>query len=252
MFTACKQLLVEKKESVGEIVETTFLKKYPKNIQNIFDAHGGIDVWNSMNLLTFEIVKPEGNEKISTELKSRKSLIETNKHAIGFDGTDVWVKDKGDVIYKGNAKFYYNLYFYFYAMPFVLGDDGINFEDTESLVYKGKKYPGIKISYNVGVGASSKDEYILYYDAETYKMEWLAYTATYFSKEKKKDFNLIKYDTWKSVNGFFVPTTLQWYVYKKGVIGAVRNEVNFVNTTLLNEVSEEILFAKPEGARVVK
>lgn len=248
LLSNCKQLKVVDKE----VVEVIVAQKYPDNVSKVFNAHGGVNVWNSMNLLTFEIEKPNGNEKISTGLKSRKSLIETNAYALGFDGADVWVKNKENKVYKGNAKFYHNLYFYFYAMPFVLGDAGINYEDTKPLLYEGKEYPGIKISYNVGIGASSKDEYMLYYDAETYKMQWLAYTATYFSKEKGKSFNLIKYDAWKSVNGLLMPTKLQWHIYKNGVIGKVRNEVNFVNTQVSNEKMADAIFVKPEGAKVIE
>ena len=52
--------------------------------------------------------------------------------------------------------------FYFYAMPFILADDGIIYEDVAALKFEGKSYPGIKISYESGVGESPEDEYILY------------------------------------------------------------------------------------------
>ena len=51
---------------------------------------------------------------------------------------------------KGIPKFYYNLMFYFYAMPFILADDGIVYEDVKPLDIEGKSYPGIKISYESG------------------------------------------------------------------------------------------------------
>ena len=48
---------------------------YPENIPKVFNAHGGIDKWNKLGALVFEIEKPDGNEKTTTALKSRKSLI---------------------------------------------------------------------------------------------------------------------------------------------------------------------------------
>ena len=33
------------------------------------------------------------------------------------------------------------------------------------------------MSFNDGVGSSPKDDYIIYYNPDTYQMEWLAYTA---------------------------------------------------------------------------
>ena len=105
----------------------------------------------------------QNNEKHTIDLHSRKDKVETPPVEIGFDGKDVWLLDEAKA-YKGNAELYHNLMFYFYAMPFVLADSGINYKVAEDLVYDGKNYPGIHISYNDGVGASSKDDYYLYYD----------------------------------------------------------------------------------------
>ena len=71
------------------------------------------------------------------------------------------MKSKDKTAYEGNPKFYYNLMFYFYAMPFILADDGIKYTDAEPLVFEGKSYPGIKISYEAGVGESPEDEYVI-------------------------------------------------------------------------------------------
>ena len=135
---------------------------YPENITKVFDAHGGLDTWNTMKSLEFTMKKPDGDEITTTDLKNRSSLIEMPNHMVGFDGETVWLKNKDTVQYKGNPKFYNNLMFYFYAMPFILADDGINYEDVDPLVFEDKIYPGIKISYESGVGESPEDEYILY------------------------------------------------------------------------------------------
>ncbi|MGB6269281.1 MAG: hypothetical protein WBF67_09765, partial [Olleya sp.] len=139
---------------------------YPENISKVFDAHGGIDTWNTMQSLEFTMKKPDADEVTLTNLKSRESLITMSNHTVGYDGNVVWLDSKIDEAYKGNPKFYYNLMFYFYAMPFILADDGIIYEDVEPLNFEGKSYPGIKISYENGVGESPEDEYILYYNPE--------------------------------------------------------------------------------------
>ena len=185
-------------------------------------------------------------------MKSRKSLIDAETFLIGNDGTDVWLKEKDTTSYKGNARFYHNLMFYFYAMPFVVGDDGINYELVDSLEFERKQYPGIKISYEAGIGDSSEDEYILYYDAETHKIAWLAYTVTFYSKEKDSNFRLIRYTDWQEVNGLQLPSLLQWHIYKDGEIGNVRNEVQFVNVSLSKEKPNDTLFAKPDTAKVIE
>jgi len=180
---------------------------YPENISKIFDAHGGLNNWNAMQSLVFTMPKPDGDEITTTNLKSRESLIDMPNHTIGFDGNELWLLQKDTTSYKGNARFYYNLMFYFYAMPFVLADDGIIYKDVGSSTFEGKDYPGILISYDAGVGESPDDEYILYYNPETYKMEWLGYTVTYFLKEKAKEFHFIKYSDWQTVEGLKLPNT---------------------------------------------
>ncbi len=248
-LSSCKKN-TEVNESKIETPESE-AREYPENISSIFEAHGGIDTWNTKENLVFGMQNGEDIEMTTTALKSRKSLIETANHKLGFDGKDVWLQKKDTISYKGKAKFYYNLMFYFYAMPFVLADDGITYKGATPLEIDGKEYPGIHISYNAGVGESPDDEYILYYDDETKKMTWLAYTVTFFSKEKTSKYNLIKYNDWQDVGGLQLPTTLQWYVYKEGEVGDMRNEVKFTKVSISKEMDASI-FVKPTNSMVVE
>jgi len=225
---------------------------YPESIAKVFDAHGGVDTWRKMHTLKFTIAKESGNEITTTDLHNRKSLIQMPKHTIGYDGQDVWLHKKDTTSYKGNPKFYYNLMFYFYAMPFVLADDGIIYEEAKPLDFEGKTYPGIKISYQSGVGESSDDEYILYYDAETNKMAWLGYTVTFFSKEKAKEFHFIKYSEWQTINGVQLPKTLTWYNYENNLPTTKRNDLEFSEVRLTEMKMKSSVFSKPEDAEVVE
>jgi hypothetical protein len=173
-------------------------------------------------------------------------------HMIGFDGESVWLKNKDTVQYKGNPRFYYNLMFYFYAMPFILADDGINYEEAKPLVFEGKEYPGIKISYESGVGESPEDEYILYYDSETHKMTWLGYTVTYFSKEKATEFHFIKYSNWQTLEGLQLPETLTWFNYENNLPTTKRNDLQFTNIKLSKERPDKDIYEVPEGAEIIE
>ncbi|WP_353778570.1 DUF6503 family protein [Winogradskyella sp. 3972H.M.0a.05] len=224
---------------------------YPENITKVFEAHGGLDAWKKSNTLVFAMENPEGVETTTTDLKNRRSLIETEKFKIGFDGNEVWMVDE-EKAYKGNPKFYYNLMFYFYAMPYVLADDGIVYEDVEPLEFEGKSYPGIKIGYEAGVGESPEDEYILYYNPETYQMEWLGYTVTFFSKEKDTNFRFIKYDQWEDLAGMKLPKAIQWYNYEGSTVKDMRNELKFTGTSASAESMADSFYAKPEGATVIE
>ncbi|OEK08906.1 hypothetical protein A8C32_00230 [Flavivirga aquatica] len=251
-LVACKQTTETKKET-KQIEKTIVVSKtYPENISKIFKAHGGLDAWNSLQLLEFTMKKPKGDEVTTTNLRNRKSLIQMPNHTIGYNGKDVWLKDKDTAVYKGKPKFYYNLMFYFYAMPFILSDDGIVYEDVKPLEFEGKSYPGIKISYNAGVGESPEDEYILYYDAETNKMEWLGYTVTYFSKKKGKEFHFIKYSNWQTVDGLILPETLTWYNYENNIPTTKRNDLKFTDIKLSKEQPNTTIFEAPEGSRIIE
>lgn len=248
-LVSCKQAEEKKDYSKEQLDVTTSI--YPENISKVFKAHGTLEKWNNFENLIFEIEKPEGNEKTTTALKNRESLIETNTFAIGYDGKEVWLQEKDTTKYKGNPRFYYNLMFYFYAMPYVLADDGIIYTDVEPLQFDGQEYPGIKIGYESGVGESPEDEYIIYYNKETYQMEWLGYTVTYFSKEKSKKFSYIKYSDWQMIGGMKLPKTLEWYVVEDGKPTTKRNAMNFVNIELSRQKSSMDLFKKPEDAKLI-
>ena len=250
-FTGCKQVNENKPTKIiEEKRETVFIRQYPENISKIFKAHGAIEKWNTMENLEFTMKKETGDEKTTTALKSRKSLIETKDFTIGYNGKEAWLKENGDYKYKGNPQFYYNLMFYFYAMPFVLGDDGITYTDVEPLNADGKDYPGIKISYNANVGESPEDEYIIYYDAETNKMAWLGYTVTYFSKAKSTDWHFIKYADWQTVNDLVLPARLEWYNSEGFKIGDKKSDLVFTDIVLSKTKPKATIFEKQQATEL--
>ncbi|PKP26144.1 MAG: hypothetical protein CVU03_04730 [Bacteroidetes bacterium HGW-Bacteroidetes-2] len=249
-FNSCGNK-VKETNSETTLEEVAQVKEYPTAISYIFEAHGGITTWNKMNNLCFEIEKPSGAEMHSTDLKSRKTLIASNAFNIGNDGEKIWIEEI-DKPYEGNPKFYYNLMFYFYAMPFILADDGIVYTDLEDTILEDKTYGAIKIGYNAGVGETPEDEYIVFYDKETHKMAWLAYTITFFDKTKSTDWHYIKYDTWLTENGLLLPQTLVWFDVKEGKPSTPKNTVAFSKVLVSESVLENSTFQAPDGSRVVE
>jgi len=223
---------------------------YPEAFQKVLETHGGIDKWKSMQALTFGIVRDAGTEMNYVNLWDRRDKIEGSDFSMGYNGKDVWLK--ADTSYKGNPLFFHNLMFYFYAMPFVLADDGINYSEGEALEFEGKTYPSIRIKYDQGVGTADLDEYILYYDPLTYQMAFLGYTATYFSKERKENFNKIRYNDWADVNGIMLPNSATWYKVVDGVMTEPRNTVKFDEMKLSTSPHANGVFAMPAGGKVVE
>jgi len=251
-LSACKN---EKKEStVTETIVADVLTEatpaYPETMRAIFEAHGGTDAWKKMQTLRFDIPKENDTEKHTVALQDRRSLIETDRWSIGYDGSEVWLLEQEADVYKGNARFYHNLMFYFYAMPFVLADDGIQYESVPATQLDGMNYEGVKISYNDGVGDAPKDEYMVYFDAETHQMKWLGYTVTFGKTEKSDNWRFIKYAEWATQNGLVLPKALTWYQVEDGKPTTPRNTINFENIFISESQPDAALFKKPEGAVV--
>jgi len=221
---------------------------YPQQLTQIFEAHGGMSAWSAMRSLYFEIPGDKGSEKHYIALDSRHDRVENDEATMGFDGENVWIV--ADTSYQRDPVFYHNLMFYFYAMPFVLGDPGIVYEDTEDLVFEGTSYPGIAVSYEDGVGTSSKDEYFIHFDPQSSQMAWLGYTVTYFSGEKSEKISWIRYQDWQTVQGLVLPKAISWYQHENGAPTELRNTVEFESVTLNTEPHQADLFSAPADAQI--
>ncbi|WP_165733550.1 DUF6503 family protein [Polaribacter sp. 20A6] len=182
-------------------------ENFPEELGKVFEAHGGIDTWRNAEILSFK----KGEEVHTINLQSRINVINAPNYAVGFDGKNVWLDEAEEGTFKGNPAFYHNLFFYFYAMPFVLSDEGITYEKIAPLTFDGVDYPGYKMSFKSDVGSSPDDNYKLYFNVETHQMEWLAYTATFMSKKPSDKFNIIKYGKWNNVSGLILPSEITWY-----------------------------------------
>lgn len=243
-MSACKM----EDHQAGKEVENKAIE-YPEDLMNVFNQHGTLSLWKSMKTLSYEIVKDGGNEKQTIDLKERKEVIHAPTFTSGFDGTEYWVE--ADSTYEGNPKFYTNLIFYFYAMPFVLSDEGIHYERADTLTHENQKYPGYKITYGDGVGVSPQDEYYIYYNKDNYEMAWLGYTVTYFSGEPSQKISWIKYNDWKIINGLKLPNSMTWYNVENGEITEPKRKREFTKVQLSKSASPSSIFTKTKKARVV-
>ncbi|MFY7670749.1 DUF6503 family protein [Tenacibaculum sp. MEBiC06402] len=241
LVAACK---TETKKEIKEEVKEEVKKEptYPKALEEVFEKHGGIDAWRKAKFLSYKVK----GEEHTTDLHSRKAVIHGEKFSLGYDGKDVWLSQK-DSVFKKNPEFYYNLYFYFYAMPFVLADDGIVYSDIEPMTFEGVTYPGIKISYKANIGVSPDDNYFIFYHPETKQMAWLGYTVTYFSKKPSEKFNIIRYNDWENVNGFILPKSITWYnKNEQGVPTEPAGEPTVFSSALVSQAPlADNFFSKP-------
>ncbi|MBL6445597.1 hypothetical protein JMN32_04710 [Fulvivirga sp. 29W222] len=172
---------------------------YPVLLQKALKAHGGQKHWETFNTLKYEVKTTLGTEKTETQLidlKSRKVLITGSGYTLGMDGANVWVAPDKEAFGEMPPRFYHNLVFYFFAIPFVLSDPGIQYEDLGERSIEGQNYRALKISFNEGIGDADGDLYIAHFNPETYQLELLLYTVTYFSGKKDENYNALRYTKW--------------------------------------------------------
>ncbi len=252
MITACQERPTKNVDNNEPAERSKGLNTtYPQELQDILEVHGGLELWRAMRNLVFEIPRSDFVEVHTTDLYSRKDRIDTPNYSMGYDGRDVWLLNE-DNQYEGDPVFYHNLMFYFFAMPFVVADQGIIYSETEDLVFEGVNYPGLRISYNAGVGTSPKDEYFIHFDQQTGRMAWLGYTVTYRSGEKSANIKWIRYKSWQEVNGLLLPESLIWYDYEGRTLKEPKNSLSFKNVELSNELRPVEFYNKPENAIVVR
>lgn len=243
IVTACQPTNQETKEESVPVYETP--AHHSAALTKVLDAHGGYEKWSSMKSLSYV----KGEESTVTNLQNRKIRIESMNQTIGFDGNEVWVTP--DTVDVSRARFYHNLFFYFYAMPFVVGDPGAYYEDMEPIELRGKTYSGIKVSYGENIGDAPDDNYIIWYDQKSGKMEWLMYTVTYRSGEPSDKYSLIRYDEWTKFNDIELPTSLQWFQYDGETVGESRGDANiFKNVKISTIAPNDSLFAMPANAAI--
>lgn len=222
------------------VVETPKAVIYPEALNKVFEAHGGLSAWNDFQKVVFNVHKSRTIESHEANLKSDVTLIQANTFTLGASEENIWIKSKGQR-FTQNPKFYKDFYYYFVAMPFVLGDEDVMFNRMPPLSYKGVGYPGYKVSFTKN--QSPVAHYFLYYHPKTYRVTWLGYTIPNTEK-----IAMVNYEKLHKVNGLLLPSKITWHKFKNDVIGGKTNSIRFSAIELsAQEISEELVM-QPEGA----
>lgn len=246
MLMASCQSTVEsgekEKEQVAEI-KTPF--------ERSLAYHGGLDQWNKMGQLSFVRINNNDSTLHIIDLKNRNERIQTGNGYLGFNNNGIWTNSQDEKV-RGNVarfRFQKNLWFYFFSLPFVTADPGANQETIADGVSNGKNYDRIKITFGEGVGDAPDDQYILWLDKETGRLEMINYSVTFGrGKEASEKYNAIVYSEWQTVNGLQVPKKVTPHVWAGDSLGAPRADYYFANVNFKEQRPDESVFATPEGA----
>lgn len=223
---------------------------YPAYFQELLQAHGGLEQWSEFGSMQFQLTSNGNTETHIIDLKNRKDLIKADTFSIGYDGKEVWVSPDKAAYPGKSARFYHNLYFYFYAIPFVLADPGVKHEQLDKMELNGKNYNVISATFDEEVGETPEDIYRLLIDPESNRLEWVLYTVTFFDGKRNDQFNALKYEHYQEHQGLLFPQELTGYAYENGQIGGIRYNVKLENLQLKEQQPDQQQFEMPKNAEV--
>lgn len=196
-------------------------------LQKSIEFHDPNDNWKNFDaMLNFEVIrpdKPNGKRKVSINNKKNEfrfwaeyekgmlhyQVVKNNGKAMWNDSEAIPEEIAEEFrISTDRAMMYRDYYTYLYGMPMKLKDPGTIIDpNSEQVVFYGKKYLKIKVSYTKEVG---DDTWYFYFNPNSYALE--AYQ--FFKDESKNDGEYILFEKIKLLDGVKIPATRHWYYNK--------------------------------------
>ena len=187
-------------------------------------AHGGLESWYGMSPLYYRFnYRPTEADKtirdsyiLNDYVNARAVHTSATEEGVtyGFDGRDAWKAPAGAEI-SIKPRFWSLTPYYFVGLPFVLADEGINFEQLSDTTRAGTNYHRVKVTYDAGVGDAAGDYYVLWLHPETKQLDALNYIVSYpgfFPDGGHLPEKLMVLSGKTTVNGIVLPTgyTTRW------------------------------------------
>ncbi|EAZ79265.2 DUF6503 family protein [Algoriphagus machipongonensis] len=241
-FACCFMLLLSCSENSKETLQLN------PEFEKLLNAHGDWEKWINAKAMSFSMIHETTltQENYFVNLESRKIRLDESTFSIGKDDTGTWVSPRREAFGGRSVDFYHNLYFYFYAIPYVLTDPGVRVLPVENKTVNGTSYKTLHATMNQGVGESSNDQFYLLLHPETGRLEYLLYSVTYFD-ENSQTLNALKYADYRDADGLVFPRTLTGYVYENDSTKNMKYQVSFADVLILDEPFEDSIFEKPEN-----
>ncbi|WP_020567460.1 DUF6503 family protein [Neolewinella persica] len=168
---------------------TARLSKTPASqlVAAAISAHGGLEKWYSQSPLYFHFdYRPVGEGTIRdsyslndyVNARSIHQSVDQEGVSYGFDGKNAW-KAPAESEPTVSPRFWSLTPYYFVGLPFVLADEGINFEQLPDGELNGVNYHKVKVTYDAGTGDAADDYYVLWLHPTTKQLDALNYIVSY-------------------------------------------------------------------------
>lgn len=224
----------------------------PAEFKKLLDAHGDWSKWIEAKAFSYAMVH-ETNlawENHYINLRDRKVRIDADTWQIGNDGERVWISPNRQAFQGKSVRFYHNLYFYFFSIPYIFTDPGVNVQKTENKMVNGISHEAFSVSFDANVGDSPDDNYFMLVDPETGKLAWVLYSVTFFEKGNTK-MNALKYEDYRDAGGLIFPRIMTGYQFENDSTRRISYQVTFSDVFLVDKEMDANLFAMPEKNAVV-
>ena len=242
-MASCAPAPESTKDTKAVVQEAKPTHSIPAFYKKVLDAHGGLDRWNAQKSISFN----KGDTHF-VDLNNRNEIItKEDAYTLGFNGNEMWISPNRDSFPGKEPRFYHNLHFYFLALPFVLADPGVTLTEEGMKEINGKNYNVIKATFGNGVGDAPEDQYILYTDPESHRIEVTNYSVTYFDKSNATKYSAMTYE-WQDVDGLIIASSYAGYKWENDTLGEKRYEATIESVSFSKEAPGPSAFAAPEGA----
>lgn len=224
----------------------------PEDFKKLLDAHGDWKKWIDAKAFSYAMVH-ETNlawENHYINLTDRKVRIDADVWQIGNDGEKVWISPNRQAFQGNSVRFYHNLYFYFYSIPYIFTDPGVQVKKVDPKTLNGQSFETFEVSFEEKIGDSPDDKYFMLVDPETGKLAWVLYKVTFYDKTNET-MNALKYEDYRDAGGLVFPRVMTGYQLENDSTKRIRYQVSFSDVLLVNEPMDENLFAMPEKNAVV-
>jgi len=228
----------------------------PDALQDAWAAHGGLDTWRNQRQMRYTLARIAGSDTTRDDhlidLQTRNVRITNGDFVLGFDGNNAWVQPSLEAFpYDYSPRFYTSTYFYFFAMPFVLADDGVIASDADTATIDGTDYRVTEIRYEDNVGDSPDDVYVVYTNADTGELGLVRFSVTYGDRAPSEPNTALVYTDFATDNGITLPVEGRYHAWDDGDLGdPLGPQFALSDLTFSTNAPDPDLFAQPNSAEV--
>ncbi|MCG2461625.1 hypothetical protein K8352_12765 [Flavobacteriaceae bacterium F89] len=224
------------------------------------ERRGGLARWYTNGPLhfrfTYKNLKTGGPDTYQTidtwSSKARHQLVSDTNIEYGWDGKQAW-KYPYNAKIEENPRFWALTPFYFLGIPFVLVDEGIHLKYEGIISLKQKDYHQIRVTFDQGIGDAPNDFYVVYIDANSFRIGGLRYSVTYpgFYDEGDRGpvYHMIYYGE-QNVEGIRFPKSIETYNWDGEKPTNQTTNITISDLSFLPDTSTNY-FKAPEGSRVM-